>query len=65
MLKVLWIVLTTVLGGLIGHHFFAEPWIGSGIGFLVGGIILLMTRVGSEVGLNILDTLGDIFSAID
>jgi len=65
MLKVLWIVLTTVIGGLIGHHFFAEPWIGSGIGFLVGGIILLMTRVGSEVGLNILDTLGDIFSAID
>ena len=65
MLNVLWIVLTTVIGGLIGYHFFAEPWIGSGIGFLVGGIILLMTRVGSEVGLNILDTLGDIFSAID
>lgn len=65
MLNVLWMVLTTVIGGLIGHHFFAEPWIGSGIGFLVGGIILLMTRVGSEVGLNILDTLGDIFSAID
>ena len=65
MLKVLWIVLTTVLGGLIGHHFFTEPWIGSGIGFLIGVITLIMAHGGAKIADAMLDLLGDIFSAID
>lgn len=40
----LWMLFTTTLGAIIGGMFYASPWIGAGLGFLIGLILSVMAK---------------------
>ena len=51
---IIWLLLTTGIGYFVGVHWFEAPYIGAGIGFLIG----LCLRVGAS------DALGDIGDSV-
>jgi hypothetical protein len=66
MMTILWLILTTLLGGWIGDYFFNGAIAEGGIiGFFIGAVVSMFGSGGAKAVGFFFELLGDIFSAID